>query len=75
MRELFIQCNKDSCCEHITGGVNIYIFICMDVSVYWPLSVWVRTILPTMNIVSRPKNYGTCEFYTKSFMNYVSKSV
>ena len=26
MRELFIQCNKDSCREHVTGGVNIYIY-------------------------------------------------
>ena len=24
--DLFIQCNKDSCCEHITVGVNIYIY-------------------------------------------------
>ena len=23
--ELFIQYNKDSCCEHITGGVNMYL--------------------------------------------------
>ena len=27
---LFIECNKDSCCEHKTGGVNIYLhrYIC-----------------------------------------------
>ena len=24
---LFIQCNTDSCCEHITCGVNIYIMV------------------------------------------------
>ena len=23
--ELFIQYNADSCCEHIAGGVNIYL--------------------------------------------------
>ena len=33
--ELSIQCNKDSCCEHITIGENIYLY---GVSVYWPLS-------------------------------------
>ena len=26
--ELFIQCNTGSCCEHITGDVNIFILIC-----------------------------------------------
>ena len=25
IRELFIQCNTRSCCEHIIGGVNIYL--------------------------------------------------
>ena len=29
--ELFIQCNKDSCGEHITGGVNIYLYICQSI--------------------------------------------
>ena len=24
--ELSIQCNKDSCCEHITGGLNIFLY-------------------------------------------------
>ena len=28
--ELFIQCNKDSCCEHITVGVNIYLYGCVS---------------------------------------------
>ena len=28
--ELFIQCNKDSCCKHITGGVNIYLYGCVS---------------------------------------------
>ena len=28
--ELFIQCNKNSCCEHITGGVNIYLYGCVS---------------------------------------------
>ena len=27
--ELCILCNKDSCCEHITGGVNIYLHGCV----------------------------------------------
>ena len=25
--EFFIQCNKDSCCEHVTVGVNIYLYV------------------------------------------------
>ena len=28
--ELFIQCNTDSCCKHITGGVNIYLYECVN---------------------------------------------
>ena len=28
---VIIQCNRNSCCEHITGGVNIYL--------YWRVSV------------------------------------
>ena len=28
-----MQCNKDSCCEHITGGVNMYFYVCPLVSV------------------------------------------
>ena len=28
--ELLIQCNKDSCCKHITGGVNIYLYWCVS---------------------------------------------
>ena len=28
--ELFIQCDKDSCCEHITSGVNIYLYWCVS---------------------------------------------
>ena len=28
--ELFIQCNIDSCCEHITVGVNIYLYGCVS---------------------------------------------
>ena len=26
--ELSIQSNKDSWCEHITGGVNLYLWVC-----------------------------------------------
>ena len=26
----FIHCNKDSCCEHITGAVNIYLYGCVS---------------------------------------------
>ena len=28
--ELFIECNTDSCCEHITGGINIYLYGCVS---------------------------------------------
>ena len=27
---LFIQCYTDSCCEHIIGGVNIYLYGCVS---------------------------------------------
>ena len=35
--KLFIQCNTDNCCEHITGVMLIYIYMC--VLVYWRLYV------------------------------------
>ena len=25
-----LECNKDSCCEHITGGVTIYLHGCVS---------------------------------------------
>ena len=27
---LFIQCYTDSCCEHIIGGVNLYLYGCVS---------------------------------------------
>ena len=32
--KLFIQCNTYSCCEHITSGVNIFIWVCQSISPY-----------------------------------------
>ena len=32
--KLFIQCNTESCCEHITGSININL---CAVSVHWPV--------------------------------------
>ena len=29
-----IQCNTDSCCEHIAHGVNIYLYGCVSLSVW-----------------------------------------
>ena len=31
--ELFIQYNTDSCCEYVTGDVNIYLYGCTSVLV------------------------------------------
>ena len=45
--ELFIQCSKDSCCEHISGGANIYSY--GFVSVYWPLSVFCVSVCMISN--------------------------
>ena len=33
MSKLFIQCNKDSFCEHIIGGANIYLHGCVSILV------------------------------------------
>ena len=52
--ELFIQCNKDSCYELITVGVNIYFYgcvslldpdsaVCLCMCVYMCVSVFVRS--------------------------------
>ena len=39
--KLLIQCNRNCCCEHVTGGVNICLYGC--VSVLTPVCVggWV----------------------------------
>ena len=29
--KLLIQCNRNCCCENITGGVNIYLYGCVSV--------------------------------------------
>ena len=29
-RKLFIQCNTCSCCEHITGSINIKLYACVS---------------------------------------------
>ena len=31
--ELFIQCDLDSCCGHMTGGFNIYLYGCVSLLV------------------------------------------
>ena len=31
--ELFIQCNIDSCCDHIAGAVNTYLYRCVSLLV------------------------------------------
>ena len=33
MSKLFIQCNKDSFCEHIIGGANISLYGCVSILV------------------------------------------
>ena len=41
--ELFIQCNTDSCCEHVTGDVNKFTWDCQSIGLcIWsvPLCVW-----------------------------------
>ena len=32
--KIFIQCNIGSCCVHIIGGVNIYLFMCVSLLVH-----------------------------------------
>ena len=29
--KLLIPCNRNSCCEHITDGVNIYLYRCVSI--------------------------------------------
>ena len=41
INELCIQCNKDSCCEHITGGLNIFLWVCQSIGP-WMYCVFVR---------------------------------
>ena len=31
--KLFIQCNTGSYCVHIVGGVNIYLYVCVNLLV------------------------------------------
>lgn len=37
--ELFIQSNAEPCFEPATGGVHIYLYVCISVSIYWSLSL------------------------------------
>ena len=48
--KLFIQCNRFSCCVHITGGVNIYSYI---VPVY-------HACVFVISNQSISKNHGIC---------------
>ena len=38
---LFIPCNTDSCCEYITGCVNIYLYGCVSLSAPHVLCIFV----------------------------------
>ena len=49
--ELFIQCNTNNCCEHITGDVNIYLHGCASLLasecvVFVSVSVLYQTRIP-----------------------------
>ena len=45
IKKLFIQCITGSCCAHITGGVNIYLYVCVSTLVpVCPACVCLRVI-------------------------------
>ena len=57
--ELFIQCNTNSCCEHITCGVNVNIY--MGVSVYWPVFVLYVFFVCVISIKVLAKKFIMCQ--------------
>ena len=52
------QCNTDSCCEHMTGGANIYLYGCVsllapkcDVYLCVYVRVWYQIRVPSKNYI------------------------
>ena len=43
--KLFIQCDTRSCCVHITGGVNIYLYVSVSLLVLCVLCVYLCVCL------------------------------
>ena len=45
LSKLFIQCNTESCCEHITGSINIYLYACVSpLAPVFAMCLWVCVI-------------------------------
>ena len=55
--KLFIQCNKDSCYEHRTIGVNTYLNVCVSLLV--PECAVSLCVSDQMNVPA--KNHDTCQ--------------
>ena len=65
--ELFIQCNTDSCCEHISGGAYICLYrcvslltpvcaLCLSVFVCGCVCVWYQIrVLAKTTLCARPQ--------------------
>ena len=54
INELFIQFNTDSCCEDITGGVNIYLYGCVSLLAHeCPMCVCV-CVISNQSIARKP---------------------
>ena len=80
--ELFIQCNKDSCSEHITGSINIYLYGCdsllvpecvVSFCVYVFLCVRYQSRVPTENHIMCQTSVNLmpcCIKYTARFFWY-----
>ena len=47
--KLFIQCNTGSCCVHITGGVNIYLYVCKSIGFCFSCKYLSVCVISTQN--------------------------
>ena len=79
--KLFIQCNKGSCCVHITGGVNVYSHVRISLlnfecTVCVCLCVWfqVRVLVKTIWSVSNIRMMLCCMKHTRCCWYYSTKA-
>ena len=72
--ELFIQYNTDSCCEYVTGDVNIYLYGCTSVLVskHICLCVCVFVVCEVLKIIVPAKIHIMCQMSLK-FMTFWKK--
>ena len=71
--ESFIQCNTDRWCEHMTGGINVYLFGCVGLCHVLELSK-VHVLLHERTVRSSGTKAPRLNMRDKVFKNWQSKT-